>query len=193
MKKGGILFVIVVVIAIIVFGIWITSELSMHEENVDITLNGLSFEDGSQGKPCEVKLIGKTYIDSTNSKYFDVRLAGYQENPDKGGLYIDGEKTELMTLVISNNGEKFTVSGSTLTDENDETKIKLEFAADANLEFLIICSYDENGEIDGLIVTPAETKDDALTLINELLPKVIGELNIQTVEEWKTMLELFIL
>lgn len=175
MKKGGILFVIVVVIAIIVFGIWITSELSMHEENVDITLNGLSFEDGSQGKPCEVKLIGKTYIDSTNSKYFDVRLAGYQENPDKGGLYIDGEKTELMTLVISNNGEKFTVSGSTLTDENDETKIKLEFAADANLEFLIICSYDENGEIDGLIVTPAETKDDALTLINELLPKVIGE------------------
>lgn len=188
-KKGGILFVITVVIAIVIFGIWITSEPSMHEENVDITLNGLSFEDGSQGKPCEVKLIGKTYIDSTNSKYFDVRLAGYQENPDKGGVWIDGEKTELMTLVLSNNGEEFTVSGSTLTDENDEMKIKLEFAADADLEFLIICSYDENGEIDRLIVTPAETKDDALKLINELLPKVIGELNIQTVEEWKAFLE----
>lgn len=188
-KRGGVLVVIAVVIAIIVFGIWITSEPSMHEENVDITLKGLSFEDSSQGKPCEVKLIGKTYIDSTNSKYFDVRLAGYQENPDKGGLYIDGEKTELLTLVISNNGEEFTVSGSTLTDENDGTEIKLEFAADANLEFLIICSYDENDKIDRLIVTPAETKDDALKLINELLPKVIGELNIQTVEEWKALFE----
>ena len=190
-KKGGILVLIVVIIAVIVFGIWITSEPSMHEENVEINLKGLSFDKdtSAEGEPCEVKLVGKTYIDSTNSKYFDVRLAGYQEDPDKGGVWIDGEKTELMTLVLSNNGEEFTVSGSTLTDENDETKIKLEFAADADLEFLIICSYDENGEIDRLIVTPAETKDDALKLIDELLPKVIGELNIQTVEEWKALLE----
>ena len=65
----------------------------------------------------------------------------------------------------------------------------MKFAADADLEFLIICSYDENDEIDRLIVTPAETKEDALKLINELLPKVIGELNIQTVEEWKALLE----
>ena len=189
-KKGGILVVIVVVIAIIAFGIWITSEPSMHEENVEINLKGLSFDKdtGAEGEPCEIKLVGKTYI-SGNSKHFDIWLAGYQTDPDKGGVWIDGEKTELMTLVLSNNGEEFTVSGSTLTDENDETKIKLEFAADADLEFLIICSYDENDEIDRLIVTPAETKDDALKLINELLPKVIGELNIQTVEEWKALLE----
>ena len=189
-KKGGILVVIVVVIAIIAFGIWITSEPSMHEENVEINLKGLSFDKGTgaEGEPCEIKLVGKTYI-SGNSKHFDIWLAGYQTDPDKGGVWIDGEKTELMTLVLSNNGEEFTVSGSTLTDENDETKIKLEFAADADLEFLIICSYDENDEIDRLIVTPAETKDDALKLINELLPKVIGELNIQTVEEWKALLE----
>ena len=189
-KKGGILVVIVVVIAIVAFGIWITSEPSMHEENVEINLKGLSFDKdtGAEGEPCEIKLVGKTYI-SGNSKHFDIWLAGYQTDPDKGGVWIDGEKTELMTLVLSNNGEEFTVSGSTLTDENDETKIKLEFAADADLEFLIICSYDENDEIDRLIVTPAETKDDALKLINELLPKVIGELNIQTVEEWKALLE----
>ena len=190
-KKGGILVVIVVVIAIVAFGIWIISKPSNQEENVEINLKGLSFDKdtGAEGEPCEIKLVGKTYIDSTNSKYFDVRLAGYQENPDKGGLYIDGEKTDLMTLVISNNGEEFTVSGSTLTDDAEETESKLKFAADADLEFLIICSYDENDEIDRLIVTPAETKDDALKLINELLPKVIGELNIQTVEEWRAMLE----
>lgn len=190
-KRGGILVVIVVVIAIIAFGIWITSEPSLNEENVEINLKGLSFDKGTgaEGESCEIKLVGKTYIDSTNSKYFDVRLAGYQENPDKGGLYIDGEKTELMTLVISNNGEEFTVSGSTLTDDAEETESKLKFAADADLEFLIICSYDENDEIDRLIVTPVETKEDALKLIDELLPKVIGEFNIQTVEEWKALLE----
>lgn len=188
-KKVGIIILILVIVGAIVFGIWIASKPSNQEENVEINLKGLSFENGSDGEPCEVKLVGKTYIDSTNSKYFDVRLAGYQENPDKGGLYIDGEKTDLMTLVISNNGEEFTVSGSTLTDDAEETESKLKFAADADLEFLIICSYDENDEIDRLIVTPAETKEDALKLINELLPKVIGELNIQTVEEWRAMLE----
>ena len=78
-KKGGILVVIVVVIAIIAFGIWITSEPSLHEENVEITLKGLSFDKDTltEGKPCEIKLVGKTYI-SGNSKYFNIWLAGYQ-------------------------------------------------------------------------------------------------------------------
>lgn len=183
-KKVGIIILILVIVGAIVFGIWIAGKPSNQEENVEINLKGLSFENGSEGEPCEVKLFGKIYTDSTNSKYFDVRLAGYQEEPDKGGVWIDGEKTDLMTLVISNNGEEFTVSGSTLTDDEGKES-KLKFAADADLEFLIICSYDEKGEIERLIVTPAETKDDALKLIDELLPKVIGELNIQTVEEWK--------
>lgn len=188
-KKAGIIIVILVVIAAVVIGVWVANKPSEQEENVEITLKGLSFENGSQGEPCEVKLVGKTYTDSTNSKYFDIRLSGYQEDPDKGGLWIDGEKTDLITLVISNNGEEFTVSGAALTDDAGETESKLEFAADADLEFLIICSYDESGEIERLIVTPAETKDDALNLIDELLPKVIGEGNIQTVEEWKALLE----
>ena len=190
-KRGGILVLIVVIVAVIVFGIWITSEPSLHEENVEINLKGLSFDKdtGAEGEPCEIKLVGKTYI-SGNSKHFDIWLAGYQTDPDRGGVFIDGEKSDIERLFLSDDDSEFLIVGyNRNSDNNSDGTTEYEICADAELEFLIICSYDENDEIDRLIVTPAETKDDALKLIDELLPKVIGELNIQTVEEWRAMLE----
>jgi len=191
-KRGGILVVIVVVIAIIAFGIWITSEPSLHGENVEITLKGLSFDKDTltEGKPCEIKLVGKTYING-DAKEFNIWLAGYQTDPDKGGIFIDGEKSDIESLGLSRDGSEFQIFNYSTGSVEDINKNKsyYKICVGADLEFLIICSYDENDEIDRLIVTPAETKDDALKLINELLPKVIGELNIQTVEEWRAMLE----
>lgn len=191
-KRGGILVVIVVVIAIIAFGIWITSEPSLHEENVEINLKGLSFDKGTgaEGKPCEIKLVGKTYING-DAKEFNIWLAGYQTDPDKGGIFIDGEKSDIESLGLSRDGSEFQIFNYSTGSVEDINKNKsyYKICVGADLEFLIICSYDENDEIDRLIVTPAETKEDALKLINELLPKVIGELNIQTVEEWKALLE----
>jgi len=191
-KRGGILVVIVVVIAIIAFGIWITSEPSLHEENVEINLKGLSFDKDTltEGKPCEIKLVGKTYING-DAKEFNIWLAGYQTDPDKGGIFIDGEKSDIESLGLSRDGSEFQIFNYSTGSVEDINKNKsyYKICVGADLEFLIICSYDENDEIDRLIVTPAETKDDALKLINELLPKVIGELNIQTVEEWRAMLE----
>lgn len=190
-KKGGILVLIVVIIAIIAFGIWITSEPSMHEENVEIDLKGLSFDKdtGAEGEPCEIKLVGKTYING-DAKEFNIWLAGYQTDPDRGGVFIDGEKSDIERLFLSDDDSEFLIVGyNRNSDNNSDGTTEYEICADAELEFLIICSYDENDEIDRLIVTPAETKEDALKLINELLPKVIGELNIQTVEEWRAMLE----
>lgn len=190
-KKGGILVVIVVVIAIVAFGIWITSKPSNQEENVEINLKGLSFDKdtGAEGEPCEIKLVGKTYI-SGNSKHFDIWLAGYQTDPDRGGVFIDGEKSDIERLFLSDDGSEFLIVGyNRNSDYNSDGTTEYEICADAELEFLIICSYDENDEIDRLIVTPAETKEDALKLINELLPKVIGEGSIQAVEEWKALLE----
>lgn len=191
-KRGGILVVIVVVIAIIAFGIWITSEPSLHEENVEINLKGLSFDKDTltEGKPCEIKLVGKTYING-DAKEFNIWLAGYQTDPDKGGIFIDGEKSDIESLGLSRDGSEFQIFNYSTGSVEDINKNKsyYKICVGADLEFLIICSYDENDEIDRLIVTPAETKEDALKLINELLPKVIGELNIQTVEEWRAMLE----
>ena len=191
-KKGGILVVIVVVIAIIAFGIWITSEPSMHEENVEINLKGLSFDKDTltEGKPCEIKLVGKTYING-DAKEFNIWLAGYQTDPDKGGIFIDGEKSDIESLGLSRDGSEFQIFNYSTGSVEDINKNKsyYKICVGADLEFLIICSYDENDEIDRLIVTPAETKDDALKLINELLPKVIGERSIQAVEEWKALLE----
>lgn len=190
-KRGGILVVIVVVIAIIAFGIWITSEPSLHEENVEITIKGLSFDKDTltEGKPCEIKLVGKTYING-DAKEFNIWLAGYQTDPDKGGVFIDGEKSDIERLFLSDDGSEFLIVGyNRNSDYNSDGTTEYEICADAELEFLIICSYDENDEIDRLIVTPAETKDDTLKLINELLPKVMVEGNIQTLEEWKALLE----
>lgn len=191
-KKGGILVVIVVVIAIIAFGIWITSEPSMHEENVEINLKGLSFDKDTltEGKPCEIKLVGKTYING-DAKEFNIWLAGYQTDPDKGGIFIDGEKSDIESLGLSRDGSEFQIFNYSTGSVEDINKNKsyYKICVGADLEFLIICSYDENDEIDRLIVTPAETKEDALKLINELLPKVIGERSIQAVEEWKALLE----
>ena len=191
-KRGGILVVIVVVIAIIAFGIWITSEPSLHEENVEINLKGLSFDKDTltEGKPCEIKLVGKTYING-DAKEFNIWLAGYQTDPDKGGIFIDGEKSDIESLGLSRDGSEFQIFNYSTGSVEDINKNKsyYKICVGADLEFLIICSYDENDEIDRLIVTPAETKDDALKLINELLPKVIGEFNIKTVEEWKALLE----
>ena len=191
-KKGGILVVIVMVIAIIAFGIWITSEPSMHEENVEINLKGLSFDKDTltEGKPCEIKLVGKTYING-DAKEFNIWLAGYQTDPDKGGIFIDGEKSDIESLGLSRDGSEFQIFNYSTGSVEDINKNKsyYKICVGADLEFLIICSYDENDEIDRLIVTPAETKEDALKLINELLPKVIGEGSIQAVEEWKALLE----
>lgn len=191
-KKGGILVVIVMVIAIIAFGIWITSEPSMHEENVEIDLKGLSFDKDTltEGKPCEIKLVGKTYING-DAKEFNIWLAGYQTDPDKGGIFIDGEKSDIESLGLSRDGSEFQIFNYSTGSVEDINKNKsyYKICVGADLEFLIICSYDENDEIDRLIVTPAETKEDALKLINELLPKVIGERSIQAVEEWKALLE----
>ena len=191
-KKGGILVVIVMVIAIIAFGIWITSEPSMHEENVEIDLKGLSFDKDTltEGKPCEIKLVGKTYING-DAKEFNIWLAGYQTDPDKGGIFIDGEKSDIESLGLSRDGSEFQIFNYSTGSVEDINKNKsyYKICVGADLEFLIICSYDENDEIDRLIVTPAETKEDALKLINELLPKVIGEGSIQAVEEWKALLE----
>ena len=191
-KKGGILVLIVVIIAVVVFGIWITSEPSMHEENVEIDLKGLSFDKdtGAEGEPCEIKLVGKTYING-DAKEFNIWLAGYQTDPDKGGIFIDGEKSDIESLGLSRDGSEFQIFNYSTGSVEDINKNKsyYKICVGADLEFLIICSYDENDEIDRLIVTPAETKDDALKLINELLPKVIGEGSIQAVEEWKALLE----
>lgn len=191
-KKGGILVVIVVVIAIIAFGIWITSEPSLHGENVEITLKGLSFDKDTltEGKPCEIKLVGKTYING-DAKEFNIWLAGYQTDPDKGGIFIDGEKSDIESLGLSRDGSEFQIFNYSTGSVEDINKNKsyYKICVGADLEFLIICSYDENDEIERLIVTPAETKEDALTLINELLPKIIVEGNIQTLEEWRAMLE----
>ena len=93
-------------------------------------------------------------------------------------------------MFLSDDDSEFLIVGyNRNSDNNSDGTTEYEICADAELEFLIICSYDENDEIDRLIVTPAETKDDALKLINELLPKVIGEGSIQAVEEWKALLE----
>lgn len=144
----------------------------------------------TEGKPCEIKLVGKTYING-DAKEFNIWLAGYQTDPDKGGIFIDGEKSDIESLGLSRDGSEFQIFNYSTGSVEDINKNKsyYKICVGADLEFLIICSYDENDEIDRLIVTPAETKEDALKLINELLPKVIVEGNIQTLEEWKALLE----